>query len=58
MLVLVLATLLPIQFPVNVPGRTVENGSVTCPPAFHVGDLDGIPRSYLWPDPVLIIAVI
>lgn len=43
----VLATLLPIQLPDNVPGKAKEDGSSIWATASHEADQDGIPVSWL-----------
>lgn len=52
----VLAALLQIQLPVNMPGKAAEDGQDAWAPATHTGDLDtGI---WLRPGPALVTAAI
>lgn len=45
--------LLPIQAPADAPGKPMEDGSSTRVPAIHVGHLERVPGSWLWPRRVL-----
>lgn len=45
---------IPVQFPLNVPEKTAEDGTSTRSPATYVDDLDRVPGSWLliglaWP---------
>ncbi|WP_333760498.1 hypothetical protein [Treponema paraluiscuniculi] len=45
------AALLPIQLITNMPGKEADYGSSIRDPADHVGYLNGVPGSWLWPGP-------
>lgn len=49
MLILIIAILLPIQFPAHVPGKAKEDGIS----ATHMGDEDMVAGSWLFPGQVL-----
>lgn len=55
---IVLAALLPIQLPANVPAKTAEDGSHAWARAVHVAEPEGIPGSWLWFGPVPTIVAI
>lgn len=57
MLVGVLAALLPMQQPANVPGK-VDHDPKTWAPTTHVGDQDGVLGSWLGPGSALAVVAI
>lgn len=55
MLVPVLATLLPMRLPANVPGRAVDESPNTWILATHTGNPGGVLGSWLQPGPVTVV---
>lgn len=50
------ATSLPVSLHANTPRKAVGDGPRAWALAVHVGDLDGMCGSKLWPDPALAVA--
>lgn len=50
--------MLLIQFSTNVAGKAAEDGPRSWVPATHIGQLDGIPGSWLLPGPAPAPAVV